>query len=51
MLGAGLPPTRPAQSPILLGFECLQGWGTHSFAGQPVPVPYHSLSKKFLPST
>jgi len=25
-------------------------WGIHNPSGQPVPVPHHSLSKKFLPS-
>ena len=31
---AGLPPTNSGCP----GFERVQGWGTHSFSGQPVPV-------------
>ena len=39
----GQPPTRP-------GFECLQGWGTHSFSGQSVPVPHNPRGEESLPS-
>uniref|UniRef100_A0A8C9LBX5 Uncharacterized protein n=1 Tax=Pavo cristatus TaxID=9049 RepID=A0A8C9LBX5_PAVCR len=31
-------PTQAAQGPIQPGLEHLQGWGTHSFSGQPVPL-------------
>lgn len=30
-----------AQSHVQPDTEPLQGWGTHSFTGQPVPVPRH----------
>ena len=32
------PADQAAQSHIQPGPECLQGWGIHSFLGQPVPV-------------
>ncbi|EOA97032.1 hypothetical protein Anapl_17450, partial [Anas platyrhynchos] len=38
-----LPLDQVAQSPIQPGLEHLQGWGTHSFSGQPVPVPHNPL--------
>jgi len=40
-----------AQSPIQAGFEHFQEEGIHNFSGQLVPVPHHSHSKEFLPST
>ncbi|KAK4818440.1 hypothetical protein QYF61_013127 [Mycteria americana] len=36
-----LPLDQVAQSPIQPGLEHFQGWGIHSFSGQPVPVPHH----------
>ena len=45
---AGLPTThQAAQDPIHPDLECLQGWGTKNFFGQPVPLP---LSTKFVPN-
>jgi len=44
-----LPPDQVAQSPIQPGLEHCQGGGSHSFSGQPVPVPHHPHSKEFLP--
>jgi len=38
-----------AQHPIQLGHEHLQGGGTHSLSGQPVPAPHHSHSKELPP--
>jgi len=35
-----LPPHHVAQSPIQPGLEHLQGWGIHSFSGQPGPGPH-----------
>jgi len=32
------PADQAAQSHILPGLECLQGWGIHNLLGQPVPV-------------
>jgi len=32
------PAAQAAQSHIQPGLECLQGWGTHSLLGQPIPV-------------
>jgi len=43
-----LPLDQVAQRPILPGLEHLQGWVTHSFSWQPVPVPYHPLRKEFI---
>ena len=40
-----------AQGPIQPGTEHLQRWGTHSFSGQPVPLPHHLHSEEFLPYT
>lgn len=31
--------------------EHFQGRDSHSFSGQPVPIPYHPHSKKFLPDS
>jgi len=45
-----LPPDQAAQSSIQPGLEHCQEGGSHSFSGQPVPVPHHHYSKKFLPS-
>jgi len=46
-LKAHLIPTpsldQAAHGPIQPGFECFQGWGIHSFSGQPIPPP--SLGK------
>jgi len=39
-----------AQGPIQTGPEHLQGWGNHSFSGQPLPLPHHPLRKEFLPN-
>jgi len=36
-----------AQGPIQPGLEHLQGWVTHSFSGQPVPVLHHPVRVKF----
>ena len=44
-----LSPDLVAQSPIQPGLEHCQGGGSHSFSGQPVPVPHHPHSKVFLP--
>ena len=44
-----LPPHQVAQSPVRPGLEHFQTWGSHSFSGQPVPVPHHPHSKEFLP--
>ncbi|KAK4827484.1 hypothetical protein QYF61_018784 [Mycteria americana] len=35
-----LPLDQVAQSPIQPGLEHFQGWGIHSFPGQPVPAPF-----------
>ena len=35
-----LPPDQVAQSPIRPGLEHCQGGGSHSFSGQPIPVPH-----------
>jgi len=43
---AGTPST--TQSPIQPGPEHFQGWGIHSFSGQPVPAPHHPHHKEFL---
>ena len=43
-----LPPDQVAQSSIQPGLEHCQGGGSHSFSGQPVPVPHHPHSKEFL---
>jgi len=45
----GLPPTiSGCPGPIQPGLQHLQVWDTHSFSGQPVPEPLHSLSKEFI---
>jgi len=36
-----------AQSPLQPGLEHFQGGGSHSFSGQPVPVPHHPHSEEF----
>jgi len=41
------PAAQAAQSHIQPGLECLQGWGTHSLLGQPVPVQKASLHQFF----
>jgi len=41
------PPVQAAQVSIQSGLEYLQGWGTHSFFGQLVPVPRYTLSEEF----
>ena len=43
-----LPLDFVGQSPTQPGLEYLQGWGIHSFSGQPVPGPHCPLSKEFL---
>ena len=40
-------PAQAAQGPMEPGPECLQGWGSHRFPGQPVPVPHLSLTVCF----
>jgi len=40
------PLDQAARAPSNLALN-LQGWGTHSFSGQHVPVPHHLLSEKF----
>jgi len=44
-----LPPDQVAQSPVQPGLEHCQGEGSHSFSGQPVPVPHHRHGKEYLP--
>ena len=44
---AGTPSTRPGCSKT---HPTCQGWGSHSFSGQPVPMPHHPHSKEFLPN-
>jgi len=39
-----LPLDQVAQSRIQPGLESFQGGGSHSFFGQPVPVPHHPHS-------
>jgi len=39
-----------AQSPIQPGLEHCQGGGSHSFSGQPLPVPHHPHGEEFLPN-
>jgi len=46
-----LPPEQVAQRHIQPRLEHCQGWGNHSFSGQPVPVPHHFYGKEFLPCT
>jgi len=41
-------PALAAEGSIQPGLEYFQGWGVHSFSGQPVPVPHHPVSKEFL---
>ena len=43
-------PGQDAQGPIQPDFECLQEWDIHHLSGQPMPVPYHLLSKEFFPN-
>lgn len=43
-----LTPDQVAQNCIQRGLEHCQGWGTHNFSGQFVPVPDHPLSKELL---
>jgi len=46
---AGTPSTRPGCSkPLQHGLEHFQGAGSHSFSGQPVPVPHHPHRKYFF---
>jgi len=44
-----LPLEQAAQSPIQPGLEHCQEGGSHSFSGQPMPVPHHPHSEEFLP--
>jgi len=46
--GRPLPPDQVAQSPVQPGLEHLQGWGIHSFSGQPGPGPHHPHRKELL---
>ncbi|NWU81158.1 WASF3 protein, partial [Onychorhynchus coronatus] len=39
-----------APSPVQPGLGHSQGWGSHSFSGQPVPGPPHPHSQEFLPN-
>jgi len=43
------PPAQAAQDLIQPDLQHLQGWGIHSFSGQSMPVPHHSV--KNLPLT
>jgi len=43
------PPAKSAHGPIHPDLKHLQGWGTHSFSGQPVPLPHRPLIKVFPP--
>jgi len=43
-----LPLDQVAKSLIQPGLEHCQGWGIHSFSGQPVPVPHHPHNKEFI---
>ena len=43
-----LPLDQVAQSPVQPGVEHCQGGCSHSFSGQPVPVPHHPHSEDFL---
>ena len=45
-----LPLDQVVPNPVQRGLEHFQGWGTHNFSGQPVPVSHHPYSKKFLPN-
>jgi len=45
-----LPLDQVVQSPIQPGLEHCQGGGSHSFSGQPVPVPHDPQGKEFLPN-
>ena len=45
-----LPLEQVTRSLVQPGFEHFQGGGSHSFSGQPVPVPHHAYHKKNLPS-
>jgi len=42
------PTAQAAQGPIQPGLEHLQGWGSHSLPGQPVPVSHHPHRKSFF---
>ena len=44
-----LPLDQVAQSSIQPGLEHCQEGGSHSFSGQPVPVPHHPQGEEFLP--
>jgi len=44
------PLDQVAEGPIQPGLEHFQGWGIHSFSGQPVLVPHHPLSEEFPPN-
>jgi len=45
-----IPLDQVAQSSIQPGLEHCQGGGSHSFSGQPVPVPHHPTGEEFLPN-
>ena len=44
------PPAQAARGPIQPSLKHLQGWGIHSYSGQPVPAPHcpHSEEKRQL---
>ncbi|NXN39336.1 WTIP protein, partial [Rhinoptilus africanus] len=44
-----LPPAQAAPSPVQPGLEPLQGWGSHSFSGQPGTGAHPPHSKECLP--
>lgn len=42
-----MPPDQPAQGPIIYpGHEHFWGWDIHILSEQPVPMPYHPVSKE-----
>uniref|UniRef100_A0A672TM59 Uncharacterized protein n=1 Tax=Strigops habroptila TaxID=2489341 RepID=A0A672TM59_STRHB len=43
-----LPLDQVAPSPVQPGLEHCQGWGSHSFSGQPVPGPHHPHREELL---
>jgi len=45
-----LPLDQVAQSSIQPGLEHCQGWGSHNFSGQLVPVFHHPHGEEFLPN-
>lgn len=43
-----LPPLQVAQRPVQLDLDFFQGWDSHHFSGQHVPVSHHLTHEKFL---